>query len=172
MPDFTPNNVWATSTPSRSEEELTTPLGQTVRARKMSMDGMIAAGILADSDALTSMVSKHTRKIKGAKGKPDRVEIDEKSVLRDSSAIVSLIGLMDKALPHIVVSPPVALHYEELTVGKTKVTKTIPEDRRIEMRENTPGIVFTDQVAFEDKVFLFDWAAGGLSNLIAFRNGS
>lgn len=172
MPDFTPNNVWGSTTPTDGTEELTTPLGQTLLARKMSIEGMIGAGILADSDALTSMVTKHTRKIKGAKGRADGTEIDERSLLRDPSAITSLIGLMDKALPHIVVSPPVSLHYEEQTVGKTKVTKTIPENKRAEMREETPGLVFTDQVAFEDKVWLFDWAAGGLSALMQFRNGS
>lgn len=168
---FAPNSVWADAIPIGTEEELTTPTGQTCRARKMSIEGMITAGILTDADALTSTVAKHSRKVKGAKNKADGTELDEMSLMKDPEAITTLVMLMDRALPHIVVSPVVKLHFTETTVGKTKVTKKISPEERAEIRENNPGqvIVFTDQIDFADKMWLFDWAAGGLGAMLTFR---
>lgn len=167
--EFSPNNVWGSATPLGGEEELTTPRGQTCRARKMSIEDMIKAGVLMEADALTAQIKKYTKKVK--KGKPSgqgapsySSEIDEKKLLEDPSAITSLIGMIDKALPHIVVSPKVALHYTSQTVGKTRVTKLIPPEERDQ------NLVYTDQIDFEDKMFLFDWAAGGLSAMLQFRN--
>ncbi|MET0416550.1 MAG: hypothetical protein ABW022_11075 [Actinoplanes sp.] len=161
--EFVPNDVWGSSAPVGTEEELTTPSGQTCRARKMSIEGMISAGILADADALTATVTKHVRKIKGGNKKADGQELNTSSLLKDTAAIQALIGMMDRALPHIVVSPAVRLHFTETTVGKTTVTKLVPVEEREE------GIIYTDQVDFSDKMFLFDWAAGGLAAMLNFR---
>lgn len=173
--DFTPNNTWASSAPTGASEELTLPSGQTCLAKKMSIDSMIAAGMLAEADALTASVTKHTKKVKGGKrpskavanGAPapaEAGEIDESAFLADPNALKSMITLMDRALPHIVVSPTVKLHFTETTVGKTKVTRLIPvEDREA-------SCVYTDQIGFEDKVELFNWAAGGLGSMLQFRS--
>lgn len=169
--DFTPNNVWGAATPSGTEEELTTPSGQTCRARKMTIESMIEMGLLAETDSITALVSKHVRKVKGAKGKPDGTEFNEQSLLTDPTAIQSIIGLCDKVMPHVLVSPPVALHYKSTTVGKTTVTKKLTEADRDELRAETPGLVFTDQIDLTDKMFLFDWSAGGLQAMSNFRIG-
>jgi hypothetical protein len=164
--DFTPNSVWGTATPEGTEEEVTTPSGQTCRAKKMNIESMIEMGLLAETDAITALVSKHIRKVKGGKGKPDGQEMNEAAVLADPAALKSIIGLTDKVLPHVVVSPVVRLHYTVQTVGKTAVTKKIA----VEDRES--GVIYTDQIGLEDKMFLFDWAAGGLQAMTNFRAGS
>lgn len=174
--NFTPNDVWASASPEGVTEELTLPSGQTCAARKMSIQSMIEAGILAESDALTAQVTKHTKKVRVASGPgatrsgkstpPVREQItklDENSLLKDPESMTALIGLMDRALPHIVVSPVVVLHYTSRKVGKTTVTKRIePEDRE-------SGKVYTDQINFMDKVELFNWASGGLGAMLQFR---
>lgn len=160
---FVPNNVWATAAPAGQGEEKTLPSGQTCLAKKIDIDGMVESGILADVDILTAQVSKHTRKVRGAKDKPDGEEFDQKGLMADPEGMKSMIKLMDKTLPHIVMDPVVKLHFTEKKVGKTTVTKMIPlEDRE-------PGVVYTDQVGFEDKVDLFNWAAGGLQTMLKFR---
>lgn len=174
--DFTPNNVWADSSPAGTEEEITLPSGQTCRARKMSIESMIEAGMLAQADALTAQVQKHTKKIKtkvggqtgrgGKQAPPAQASadvLDEQALMKDPSGMKALVSLMDRALPHIVTSPTVVLHFTETTVGKTTVTKVIPaEDRE-------SGLVYTDQIGFEDKVDLFNWAADGLGSMLTFR---
>jgi len=172
------NNVWATTPATGVEEELTTPTGQTCRAKKMSIEAMIGAGLLAESDAITAQVAKHMKKVKPGGKQPKKnaePDIDVVSLMKDPSAVNDLVSMLDHIMPHIVVSPPVALHYTETTVGKTKVTKAIPEEApegqpsRQAMREERPGLVFTDQIGIEDKMWLFDWSAGGLGTMLAFR---
>lgn len=166
---FQPNQVWASTTPTGHEEELTTPSGQTCRARKMSIEAMIAAGLLAESDAITAMVAKHMKQPKARKKGPtppktDKVpEVDIPSLMRDPKAVSEMITMVDRIIPHVVVSPVVKLHYTETTVGKTTVTKMIP------VADREAGVVYTDQVGLEDKMYLFDWAAGGLGTMLAFR---
>lgn len=173
--EFAPNSVWASSAPSGQEEELTLPSGQTCRAKRMSIEAMIQEGLLAESDALTAIVSKHIQTVKGKKGKkaapvPEQ-EVNVMSLMKDPQAVKDIIGMVDQLLPHMVVSPVVMLHYSTTTVGRTKVTKLLPEEKRQEIREENPDkvIVFTDQIGFEDKMFLFDWAAGGVGVMLAFR---
>lgn len=176
------NAVWASTSAIGTEAELTLPSGQTCRGKKMSIEAMLAAGLLTEADAITAMVSKHVSKVQGkgkkAKGRgetPAEPAVDVRSLMKDPRAITELITMLDKILPHVVVSPPVALHYIETTVGQTTVTKVIPEQSlddqldRIAMREDRPGLIFTDQIGLEDKMFLFDWAAGGLGTMLAFR---
>lgn len=173
--DFTPNNVWGSNPATSGEHELTLPSGQTCRAKKIGMEGLLEMGILDQADSLTAMAEKHTstRKVGGPDG-PTEAKVNEAGILADPEAMKAVIGLTDRALPIIVVSPPVALHYSERMVGKTKHTKLLTEADRDEIRllRGLPNLVFTDQVGFEDKMFLFDWASGGLKSLTSFRPGS
>lgn len=166
--NFAPNNVWASNTGADQGEELTLASGQTCLVRKMSIESMINAGMLAEADALTASVHKHVKKVKqkGPKNAPQAVvqEIDESAFLTDPMALKSMITLMDRALPHIVISPSVALHFTETKVGKTTVTKMVPPEDR------DPSLVYTDQIDFADKVELFNYAAGGLGSMLSFRS--
>jgi hypothetical protein len=167
--DFTPNNVWGSNAPEGSEEELTLPSGQTCRARKVTVTSLIEAGVLNEADSLTAMVDQHTRRIKGGKGVPDGTVAIDQSIMRDSSTIKAMIMMADRTLPAIVVSPPVALHFKDITVGKTTVTKSLPESERNAMRLVRPGLIFTDQIDLEDKMHLFEWGVGGLKAFSSFR---
>jgi len=176
--EFTPNSVWASTQPTGHEEELTTPTGQTCRARKMSIEAMIAEGLLVESDAITAQIAKHLqapkvkRKVKGPTAPKDTTQtVDIPSLLKDKKAVAEMVKMVDRVIPYIVVSPIVKLHYTEHTVGKTTVTKMVPEEDREAIRAETPDkvVVFTDQIGLEDKMFLFDWSAGGLGTMLAFR---
>src|ERR1041384_984819 len=121
--NFTPNSVWSSTTPDGQEQEVTTPNGQTCRAKKMSIEAMIQAGLLAEADAVTALVSKHLAKPKAKKKGPtppkSDPEIDIPSLMKDPKAVSEMISMVDKIIPHIVVSPVVRLHYSETTVGRT-----------------------------------------------------
>jgi hypothetical protein len=146
---------------------VTTPSGQTCLAKKVSIDDMLTKGILSDADALTASITQYTRTITkgGPKGEKTQ-ELDMGKMLGDTEAMGAIIGLADKALPHIVVSPVVKLHYTRRTIGKTVVQKSIPPEDREQ------GVVYTDQIDFGDKMWLFEWAVGDMSRLLSFRGGS
>jgi len=169
--DFKPNNVWASNAKNANGEELTLASGQTCLVRKMSIESMIEAGMLAEADALTAHVNKHVKKVtkrpsKAVKnGAPaPKQELDETAMLKDGTAMKAMIGLMDRVLPHVVISPVVRLHYTEVTVGKTTVTQMISEGDRED------GVVYTDLIDFADKVEIFNYAAGGLGAMLSFRS--
>lgn len=169
--NFTPNNVWGSTAPEGSEEELTLPSGQTCRAKKVTVTSMIEAGILNNADSLTAMVDQYTRKVKGGKGVADGTPIVDNKILGDSKALKMMIEMADRSLPEIVISPPVHLHFSEQVIGKTTVTKKLNDDQRAVIRAATPGVIFTDQIDLEDKMELFEWGVGGLKAFSSFREG-
>lgn len=161
--NFAPNNVWASATPENAEEELTLPSGQTCRARRMSIEGVIQAGLIDQLDSLTGVVDGYTRQVKGGKGIPDGTPVIDDALLKDTAALTAIIGMVDDLVPHIVVSPKVVPHWSERVVGKTKVRKLIP------VTDREPGVVYTDMIGLDDKMHLFDWALGGLEAFSSFR---
>lgn len=158
--DFSVNNVWGQNTAIGELEELTTPSGQTCRARRIGMEGLIEAGILAHADSLTALVdSKHVRKVKGAKGKADGEELNMKTIMKDPSALKPMIELCDAAVPHIVDSPRVLSAYQDVDGERVRIPV---EDRR-------EGVVYTDMIGMEDKFWLFQWAVGDMGDVAPFR---
>lgn len=154
------NNVWANKTPSGVAEDITVPSGQTCKANRLGMEGIIRAGLLGDADTLTAFVGKqHIIKHRGGK-QADNDELDMRSVLADPEAFGKMIRLCDQAMPVIVVEPRVELHY------KDDPANVIP----VEERED--GVVYTDQIDFQDKVFLFNFAVGGTRDIERFREES
>lgn len=155
------NNVWASQTPTGATEELTLPSGQTCLAKRLGMEGLIEAGVLAEADSLSATVDKHVRKVRGGKGRADGNELNEASLMKDRETMRAIITLADKALPVIVESPSVKLHYTTDGKGNTIM---------IPLADREPGQVYTDMIGLEDKVFLFEWAVGALANLQTFRD--
>lgn len=155
------NNVWASQTPIGATEQLTLPSGQTCIARRLGMEGLIEAGILAEADSLSGLVDQHVRKVRGAKGRTDGNELDERALLRDRDTMKAIITIADKAIPVVVAEPEVMLHYTTDSSGKTSM---------IPLEDREPGQVYTDMIGLEDKMFLFEWAVGSLSNLNTFRS--
>lgn len=157
--EFTPTSVWADTAPviAGDEEELTLPSGQTCRARKIGMEGLLQAGLISEADTLSSLVdAKHIRKVRGAKGKADGEELDAQSLVKDPKGMAALIEMTDRALPLIVVSPTVVSNKDETGA-------VIP------LKERKKGLVYTDQIGMLDKFELFTWAVGDMANLQNFR---
>lgn len=177
--DFVVNNVWATNSPAGTGEKVTCPSGQTVVARKMGIDGMLESGILMGIESLAGLVMEGPvaagqAKLQGYKkpAKQQAAVVDEADMLRkvmaDPDMLKNLITMADRAVPHIVLEPRVDSHQINIA-GK-------PHMRSATQRE--PGVIYTDQISFEDKMFLFTWSTGmddeegGTEPLAEFREGS
>lgn len=152
------NNVWASKAPKGDDAAVThlvLPSGQECDAKPLGMEGILLAGVLSDVDQLTAIISRYTRKVKGANGKADGEHLDEAALLKDPEALRTLIGLADRMIPVIVVDPVVKLHYVSVQMkGKTYTKRLASADRE-------PNTVYTDQIDLEDKFFLFQWAMSG-----------
>jgi hypothetical protein len=168
MPPTTPlNNVWGKTAPEGSVRRLKLPSGNECDAERTGLQGIVSAGVLSEGDSLTDIVDKkHVRRVRGGKDK-DRDEIDAQSLLGDPEALGKVVMVMDRAMPHIIKNPIVKLHFEDLDVFPGP-----PTTRRLTEDEREDGIVYTDQVPIEDKMFLFNWAVGGTGNGERFREQS
>jgi hypothetical protein len=159
------NSVWASSDPYNVLTTITCPSGQIVKGQRLGMTGILSAGLLGDTDSLTAYVGKnHLRRVRGGK-EADNDQLDMVSLMKDPEALKRIVFLMDRAVPLIVADPVVLLHFEylEKPAEDGSVTRMIPPEER------RTGMIYTDQVSFEDKMFLFQWCTGGSGNLTRFR---
>jgi hypothetical protein len=160
------NNVWASTAPTSDQavEELTCPSGQTCLAKRTGLEGLMYSGQLLKLDALTGMVDKkHVRRVRGGNGVEDADELDARSLMGDPKAIKTIVRLADALLPQILVEPRVAVHY---TINDDDEEVPIPtEDRE-------PGVVYTDQIDYIDKMYLMNYGMAGTRDAERFRGES
>lgn len=152
------NNTWGQSAAEGSVVRLKLPSGNECDAERTGLQGVVQAGILSEGDTLTDIVDKkHVRRVRGGKG-PDRETVDVDSLMSDPEGIGKVVMTVDRAMVYVIKNPTVALHFQDLDEPHPKtgaMTRRLPEDERKE------GVVYTDQIPLEDKMFLFNWAVGG-----------
>lgn len=137
-------------------EDLTLPSGQVVLVRRPGMEGLIAAGVLKNMDALSALVN--TTHIRPKTGPGGRVEVaeptldDVRALMQDEGALAEIITVVDKVVVHCVIRPVLARTPNDVT-----------------LRE--PGVIYTDMVDLNDKMFLFNYVVGGTRDYESFRTG-
>jgi hypothetical protein len=153
------NNVWGSSVVTGATEFLTLPSGQTVYAKRIGLEALVQAGLLGEADSLVGFVDrKHINK-------PDSgiTAEDLSAVMSNPGALQSLIMLCDRAMPLIVTEPSIMLHLLDMPNGSTQM---IPPNKR------EAGVIYTDQVPLQDKIFLLNFGIKGLADLERFREQS
>ena len=118
------------------------PSGNKCRLRNPGMQAFLKMGFIPDS--LTGLVTKALKTGKEA----DEAEILE--ALSDEQKMDELFDLYDRITIYCFVDPKV---------------HEVPEDD--EDREDDK--LYVDEIDFEDKVFIFQWAVGGTRDLHRFR---
>jgi len=167
-PQPTVNTVWARNDAEGSYIWLTTPSGQTCQAMRMGLTGLVKAGVLGESDSLTSLVDKqHIQRVRGRNGVPDTEEINMASLIKDPGQLGKILMMVDRVLPLILKNPIVYRHFtdEKDEVGKA-ITVRVPDEKR------EPGAVYTDMIGIEDKMYLFNWTVGGTADAERFSDES
>lgn len=138
---------WQSKTPGRGvEHEVPLPSGNTCMAIRPGMDTFISIGIIPNS--LMSIISKSIDQAQKGKAVDDEKLLEE--MMGDPGKIQDIMQLVD-AITLFIVKDPV--------VHKAPA----PGDPRV------PDTMYVDMVDFEDKMFLFQWAVGGVESLEAFR---
>lgn len=139
--------------------DLVVPSGQTCQVRRPGMQGLIAEGILDRMDILTAMVNdQHIERVKKGR-RPDRVN----EITSDPAKILEVLNSVDRVVAYIVTQP---------TVRRPVVTDDEGVERRIEDDDREPGVIYTDLIDVEDKMFLFNYAVGGTRDVARFREQS
>lgn len=144
-------------------EDITVPSGQTCQCRRPGMQGLIEKGILDKMDILTAMVNdQHIERVKKGR-KPDRVA----EIASDPKRLTEVLHAVDRVVEYVVVQPdvrrPVAITKDE---NGDDIESPLPDEAR------EPGVVYTDMIDTEDKMFLFNFAVGGTRSVERFRQQS
>lgn len=126
-------------------EDLVCPSGQMCLVRRPGTEGLIKAGILRDLDSLTALVNEeHVKRVKGVP------QIDIATLMKDPENITNILHVTDRVVCYVVVKP------------------------EVQMAPNSPalrqsGVIYTDMVDLDDKMFILNFAVGGTRDLETFR---
>lgn len=132
-------------------EEVEVPSGNIALCRRASTDIFLRKGVMPNS--LMPIVEEALKK--GETG-----DIKPEDVIKDIKAddLEDLMLMYDHVIYHIVIQPKLSLPPEKNEEGE-------------EVSPRDPEKLYTDDVDFEDKVFLFNWAVGGTADVESFREG-
>lgn len=135
-------------------EDVEVPSGQLCQCRRPGVQGLMAAKLLDKLDILTNMVNEeHINRVKGIK------PTDIAEELNSPEKLMEVLETVDRVVEYIVVQP-VLIRPVKVEDG----TETLLTDA-----ERLDGVVYTDMVDLEDKMFLFNYAVGGTRDVATFR---
>jgi len=138
--------VWAKTQGGEFNTELTLPSGEVILVRRPGVEGLIAAGVLHNTDGLSALVdNKHLKRVKG------QPQVDVESLMKDQKNITSLLHMIDRTTCYCVVKPTVLM------------TPNDPTNRK------DGDHVYCDQIPLEDRLFILDYVVGGSADLERFR---
>lgn len=158
---------------SKETIDLTVPSGETCSIRKPDPVALVKAGLIDSLDSLTGLVkSEHIDRVQEGRG-PSAVltEADLLEAVKDKDKLRAGFDLIDKVCEFVVVDPKLIRPVKRDADG----TPVLGEDgKEIDLRdsERDPSLVYTDDVDFQDRVFIMTVAVGGSRDLEAFRQES
>lgn len=155
MTNVTNANAWRQA--NNQGTELKLPSGNTCLVRKaMGLQVFLRDGQIPN--ALMELVEKATSKGKPPSGQKTE-ELSAEDLLKNPKNLQSIIELCDNVCVEVLMEPKV------LPVPRDEEGKDLPMPHR----ETTNDFLWVDEVDFEDKMFIFNWAVGGTSNWEKFR---
>lgn len=146
-------------------EEIELPSSNVALVKRPGMEAFLMEGLIPDT--LMPIVTEAVRQKKGLP--PERVA----EIIKDPEQVASMMDAMDRIVARIVIEPDVRWHKiseadlapgGEYAGSEYSAGDIINEDDR-----DIEKWIYTDEVDFEDKSFLFNYAVGGTRDLERFR---
>jgi hypothetical protein len=174
----TPASAWAGAAEVVEGRLVPLPSGNVARLRAVAPTTFLEGGFLPDP--LTQIVRQAINKKSGLK--PSEV----KDMVDDPEQLVATMQTFDRVLNYTMIEPECRPRPECVAQilgedGETEVECGMPWHDDIHQVPGTPqrhicksgvrepGVLYVDMVAMEDKLFIFQWALGGTSDLEQFR---
>lgn len=162
-----PNNAYGLTSWGSLFQDLECPSGQLCQVRQPGVQHLIAAGVIDGIDTITAMIDqKHIKRVSG-KAKTDGIKngtvmpdgsvVDGNSMLEDPEQLGRVFRLIDKVVCHMVVQPTILATPED---SQTRMTPDVVTSQ---------GKVYADMVDLVDKMYIFQYAVGGGTDLEQFR---
>jgi hypothetical protein len=149
--------------------DLPMPSGALCQVRRPGIPGLIKAGILDSLDALTGIVqTDHIERVK--EGKDPAVTAEQmKALSRDKEGLLRALDLTDKVVEYVVLQPTV---FRPIRRNPDSSPKLDADGKETELAddERVVGVIYTDSIGLEDKMYIFQFVVGGVTDLETFRS--
>lgn len=143
-------NQWNKSVVTK---ELELPSGNVALVKRVPMDQLIARGSIPNSllGIVEEEVNNNSGKNPGSTSAEEQAKKAATLLDKDPSALADIFSFADQVVLECVVQPVITLR---------------------EPGEANPEVLYLDEVALDDKMFIFNWAVGGTTDLSRFREES
>lgn len=152
--------------------ELPLPSGNTILARQMSPVAFMASGFMPDP--LTNIVREAINTKQGLKPKA----LDDMS--KDPKKLGAALETFDRVLTYVVIEPTISMppgccvsiagvECGELISAPVHQNSSESGKHAFQPGARKDDVLYADQVDMDDKIFVFQWALGGTSDLVRFR---
>lgn len=152
----------------KSGSDLQLPSGHTCRVRNPGMKAFLSAGLIPNSliPIVTEALSRGESPSGGASKQDEQIEKKLQDELSsDPKLLTDMMDAIDNVTVYCVLQPK---------VNPTPVKELVQADGSVELVEDfdakDPELLYVDEVDFEDKTFIFNWAVGGTRDLERFRS--
>lgn len=143
-----------------NRDELKLPSGNVCRVKRPGVPSLIAGGFFPDT--LTPIAQQAVDDGKrGKKHSQEELQDQFRQFLASPKDIAMMFEMTDRITAHCVVEPACEYHMTRET--EEDPWEEIPEEDR------DPEVLYTDEVDFEDKLFIFQYVVGGSRDLQSFR---
>jgi hypothetical protein len=150
-------------------EEIDLPSGNVALVKRPGMEAFLTEGLFPNS--LMPIIQKAVNTGRGLP--PAKI----KELTDDPKMVGDMFDAMDRVVARIVLEPKVVWHKEFPLGDDGQPNLDLPpvviedEDRAewLSKHKMDPDTIWTDEVFFEDKSFLFNYAVGGTRDLERFR---
>lgn len=148
--------------------DLPLPSGNVARVKRLSPEAFLASGMIPDP--LSAIV---TKAINSKKGMPPGKELEQ--LTKDPKKIQSALQLFDRVTAHCVVLPNIMMPPtcdncgQYFNVDTRHTDEGAPNYHPYNEGARDPNTLYADQVDLQDKIFIFQWAMGGTTDLERFR---
>lgn len=174
----TPVSAWAGAAEVVEGKLLPLPSGNVARCRHVAPTTFLEGGFLPDP--LTQIVRQAINNKSGLK--PQQVQ----EITQDPDQLVATMQTFDRVLAYVMIEPECRLRPDCVAMiisgdGTSDIECGLPWHDPIHQVAGTPNrhvcktgereenVLYVDQVTMDDKLFVFQWALGGTSNLEQFR---
>jgi len=159
-----------------SFQDLTLGSGAKCMVRKLQMEDLSELGIIDHIDMLQDIVQEdHVDRVKKPqdrqKKKPTKADLAKQEaednkrtmdMMRDKAKFGKMADMIEKIVVAVVVKPQILSAYKDVDGERVRLG---PDER-------TGGVIYSDTIAFQDKMEIFQYAFEGVSKLSDFREGS
>lgn len=168
MPPTNSDQYAPTSWGSSYYEDVTVPSGQLCQVRRPGLEALMREGVLPRIDKLTNLVDqKHVKRVREPhKAMMESIDVD--SLSSDQEALMDLLSVVDKVVEAIVIQPKIVRPIVRDAEGEA-VLNSQGEEQIIPPSDREQGVIYTDYVDMEDRMFLLNYAVGGSRDLEQFR---